>query len=140
MKRNLFLAAVVSLAVASILALNARAVENEVTIKGEKKVERKHKPAKNEVFHIAPDAKIRAGDNKNATVSDFKPGTVVHIAYTEENGVRTAHRVSDVLPNSADKGVITVEKARKGEKHLHAVLESVDKAANTLTVTTTRGR
>lgn len=136
MKTKLSLAAFLSLITTCSLCLNAHAVETEATVKGEKKVvvERRHRVVKNEVFHVAPDAKIHVGDNKNATLADLKTGTVIHVAYTEENGVRTANRIADAVPKTGDKHVANSEPAHKGEKHLHGVLESVDSAANTLVV------
>ncbi len=114
-------------------------VAAEPAIKEEKKaaIEHRHK-AKNEVLNVAPDVKIRVGDNKNAALSDLKVGTVVHIAYTEADGVRLAHHIADVLPTAAEVKNGAGPKPRKGEKHMHAVLESVDSGTKTITVRTER--
>lgn len=133
MKTNLFFACVLAASIG--LAYGA----GETTIKGEKEKnvvgEHRHKASKkNEHFGVAPDAKIHVGDNKSATLADLKIGTVVHIAFTEEKGVRTAHHISDMAPKPTGTKEGEKPKAHNDEKHLHGVLESVDSGANTITV------
>jgi hypothetical protein len=136
MKTTLSLTSFLLLIAAFSLTLSATAAENEATVRGGKKVvvERNRKAAKNEAFHVAPDAKIHVGENKSASLADLKIGTVIHIAYTEENGVRTAYRIADSVARPGSNGAVTIEPTRKGEKRLHAFLESVNPAANTFVV------
>lgn len=134
MKTNLVLACVLAASIG--LSYGAE----EATVKGEKVekekkviVEHRHK-RKNEEFGVAPDAKIHVGDNKNATLADLKTGTVVHIAFTEEKGVRTAHHISDMAPKPTGAKEGEKPKAHNDEKHIHGVLESVNAGANTITI------
>lgn len=140
MKTSLFLACVL------VTSVGVNYGAEEATIKGEKEkgekaiVEHRHRGHRNEEFSVAPDAKIHVGDNKNATLADLKAGTVVHIAFTEEKGARTAHHISDMAPKPTEAKEGEKPKVHNGEKHMHGVLESVNVAASTIRVRAERAK
>ena len=93
-----------------------------------------------QTFTVGTGAKISVEGNPNATLADIKVGDHVKIAYTEANGAVTVIHIKDAGPNPV-KHAKTAKSAKKHLKHkntnLHArgIVQSVDAANQTLTIT-----
>ena len=94
-----------------------------------------------ETFQVATNAHIAVGTNHKAALADIKVGDRVGIGYVEENGVQTAHRISDGVPPKQTTTSSTTPSTKPSHHngttllHVHGVVQSVDTGAGTITIT-----
>lgn len=158
MKRHslpIFMAA--ALAVASILApqsIEARASGKAASSKtgskakssaagkstGKAKHHAKGKKQAGETFAVGPNTKIRIPGNKHATLADLAVGELVRISYGGGTGGLVADRIKLVVPHPptakpAQHKAHKAHAAKPAELHARGVIQSINAAQGTLTIT-----